>query len=217
MCRTPCTTKRAISSIKVPAWVGAWAWATSGHITMSPSNKGKSPRSGGDRSGPRLAPVGPLTTSSTSPPSMGNESTSVGPGSFMCSTLRSAMSADVTKKMLSSVPPRTPSSTRTAPASRCQRSTSTSTTVCSSAQKTSGSVSPPILGRRRNLGGPSTTGILFIGGHDVTNDAVTNHVTGIEMHECQTVNTSQYFLKTRQPTSTIGYVYLGDVTGDDYF
>ncbi len=50
-----------------------------GQITTSPSISGMSPGSSGARSGPRLCAEGLAITSTTSPPSIGNDNTSVGP------------------------------------------------------------------------------------------------------------------------------------------
>src|SRR5690606_25427477 len=61
-CRMPCTTRRATSSSSVPSCWGwpacsaAWAAATEGHTTTSPSSTGTSSMSSGGRSGP-LVPL----------------------------------------------------------------------------------------------------------------------------------------------------------------
>ena len=82
--------------------------------------------------------------------SSGNDSTSVGPATPMCSAFNAAISAGSTKVSVSS--PLTPSARSTASARAAQRAASMSTSSCSSAQTTIGGPTPV------GLGGSSTRG-----------------------------------------------------------
>ena len=58
-------------------------------------------------------------------------------------------------------------------------------------------------------------GIFFIGSNDVTNNTVSNDISGVKMNKLQAFNLPQEVLQTRQTAPAIRNIYLSCITGDD--
>src|SRR4051812_33284418 len=198
-CRIPWTTRSATSSSYVPAWFGAFRCATAGQMTTSPSNTGRSAGSAGREPGP-VPPESGERPPSTGSSSMGKASTSVGPPLPRKRRFKSVMAPSSTKSTDSSASPLTPSALSTFSASRTHRMVSTGMSVCSSAAKTSITMSP---------GG--TLGPL-VGTHDVLDNAVAHHVAVGKPHERQSVDPAEDLLQPDEAGPAPGQVDLGHVT-----
>ena len=59
-------------------------------------------------------------------------------------------------------------------------------------------------------------GVTVVGGHDLSDQLVTYHVLGFEMHECDVVDAAQDAFDGGQSRARHGQVHLRDIAGDDH-
>src|SRR5579875_1585179 len=213
----PWTSRSASSSSYEPACSGALRQATAGQITTSPRSNGagssspKGSRPGPVRSGSLPGCGGPGRSISSS---IGNDSTSVGPGRDKKRSFSEAIAASSTNSTLSSAVPATPRSARTLSASRCQRPGSTGRPRCPSATKTWTVMAGGALPR----GEAGDAGrVAVVGRDDVTDDPVPHDVGLAEPDEGNPLDPSEDVLEPDEAGAGRASwdVDLGHVAGHD--
>src|SRR5713226_9205486 len=216
----PCTHSNSSSSwVEWPA-LRACSAATCGHSTTSPSSPGSGP---GSAAAPRSARAPAWCGGLSS--SIGNASTSVGPGSPSQRSCRSAMAGLSTRSTESSTSgcTRIPSSTWRATAARPASSTAVPDSLAISMLTRPRSPGPGARAAGPAPGQPLRACrvvlacvVSLVGVHDVGHQLVPDDIVTSQPGEINIVDAVQYVLDQAQAAQLTGrQVDLRDVSGDD--